>query len=156
MAKKILIAIDDSENGKRTVDFIAESFSRDHQITLFSVLPDTATLCDMNSPELTPHFLSHQSSFCSLEDQKKALVSQAQEMAKAHLIDAGFDETQVTLRTQLRKKGVARDIVAESGNGYDLLVIGRRGVTGIKDFFLGNISQKVLHLSKDVSVLIVN
>lgn len=156
MAKKILVAIDDSENGKRTADFIAESFSRDNRITLFSVVPDTAALCDMNSPELTPHFLSQQSSFCTLEDQKKNLVSQAQETAKARLVEAGFDEKRIALKTQLRKKGIARDIVAESQDGYDLLVIGRRGVTGIKEYFLGSISQKVLHLSKDVSVLIVN
>jgi len=51
---------------------------------------------------------------------------------------------------------VARDILKEAGNGYDLIVIGRRGISGIREFFLGSVSQKVFSGAKDISVLIVN
>ena len=34
-------------------------------------------------------------------------------------------------------------------------VMGRRGMTAVKEFFIGSISQKVLHAVKDKSVLIV-
>jgi len=34
--------------------------------------------------------------------------------------------------------------------------MGKRGVSGFKDFLLGSISQKVFNLAKDVSVLFVN
>ncbi|MGD9017247.1 MAG: universal stress protein, partial [Desulfobacterales bacterium] len=60
MSQKILIAMDDSENAMRAVTQVANTFSKDTLVTLFSVLPDTATLCDMNSPELTPLFRSQQ------------------------------------------------------------------------------------------------
>jgi nucleotide-binding universal stress UspA family protein len=70
MNKKVLVAIDDSENAMRAVEFIANSFAKDNKITLFNVIPDTATLCEMNSPELTPYFRSQQSSFCLLEEKK--------------------------------------------------------------------------------------
>ncbi len=33
--------------------------------------------------------------------------------------------------------------------------LGRRGLSGLKKFFLGSVSQKVLHAVKDISVLIV-
>lgn len=156
MNKKILVAIDDSENSVRAVEFIANSFTTDNKITLFNVIPDTATLCEMNSPELTPYFKSQQSSFCLLEEKKKELVNQAVRKARNILVDAGFDETNITVKSEFKKSGVARDIVKEAESGYNVIVIGRRGVSGIKDFILGSVSQKVFNLAKDISVLVVN
>ncbi|MDF1593640.1 MAG: hypothetical protein P1P89_19200 [Desulfobacterales bacterium] len=71
MGRKILVAFDDSKNAMRAVQFVAESFSPDNNVTLLSVLQNTAALCEMNSPELTPYFVSQQDSFCVLEDKKK-------------------------------------------------------------------------------------
>ncbi|MBW1940331.1 MAG: universal stress protein, partial [Deltaproteobacteria bacterium] len=36
------------------------------------------------------------------------------------------------------------------------VVMGRKGISGIKEFFIGSVAQKVLHSVKDVSVLIVD
>jgi nucleotide-binding universal stress UspA family protein len=156
MEQKILVAFDDSENSMRAVEYIARTFSKTIRVTLFCVLPDTAALCDMNSPELTAYFKSQQTTFCALEDQKKRLVQEALERAKGVLVAAGFAPEQVRLKVETKKKGVARDLISEAGSGYDLLVMGRHGISGIKDFFFGSTSQKVLNSIKDVSVLIVN
>jgi len=156
MDHKILVAFDDSENSMRAVDYIAKTFDKNARITLFSVLQDTATLCDMNSPELTAYFKSQQATFCALEDQKKKLVMDALERAKKILEDAGFAPDHIKLKAAPKKKGVARDIILEAGEGYDLVVMGRHGISGIRDFFYGSTSQKVLNAIKDVSVLVVN
>jgi nucleotide-binding universal stress UspA family protein len=156
MKKKILVAFDDSDNAMRAVEFVAKSFTPDHQVTLLSVIPDTAAICDMNSPELTPYFLSQQASFCSLEDKKKDLVGEAMTRAKETLLNAGFGEKNIAVKTQPKKKGVAMDIVREAAAGYGAIVLGRRGISGIKEFFMGSISQKVLNLAKDVSIILVN
>lgn len=155
MGRTLLVAFDDSENAMRAVEYVAQAFSSDHEITLLSVLPDTASICDMNSPELTPHFLAHQQSFCVLEDKKKELLAESQQKAKAVLLKAGFAEEKITLKTESKKKGIARDIVNEAKTGYDTIVLGRRGLSGIQEFLLGSISQKVMHLAKDFSVLLV-
>jgi nucleotide-binding universal stress UspA family protein len=156
MDKKVLVAIDDSENAMRAVEFIANSFTKDNKITLFNVIQDTAALCEMNSPELTPYFKSQQSSFCMLEEKKQELVKQAVEKARDILTDAGFDENNITVKSELKKSGVARDIVKEAESGYHVIVMGRRGMSGIKDFILGSISQKVFNSTKNISVLFVN
>jgi nucleotide-binding universal stress UspA family protein len=156
MSQRILIAFDDSDNAMRAVTYIARSMSRDSQVTLFSVVQDTATLCDMNSPELTPYFKSQQEAFCLLEDKKRQLLAEAQGKAKALLVANGFAEAQIQVKSELKKKGIARDIAAEAESGYDLVVIGRRGSSGIKEFFLGSISQKILQLVHSTSILIVN
>ena len=156
MANKILVAMDDSENALRAVEFIANSFTSENQITLFNVVQDTAVMCEMNSPELTPYFTSQQSSFCLLEEKKKELVITALEKSKKILLDAGFEEKNITIKSELKKKGIARDIIKEAESDYTIIVMGKRGVSGIKDFLLGSISQKVFNLAKDISVLFVN
>jgi nucleotide-binding universal stress UspA family protein len=156
MGQKILIAFDDSENALRAVQYVARTFSPDNHVTLFSVLQDTAALCDMNSPELTPYFKSQQQAFCALEDKKKDLVSTALAKAAEILRQAGFEAENIAIKTEPKKKGIARDIADEARLGYDLVVLGRRGISSIKDFFLGSISQKVLSLAQESSTLIVS
>lgn len=156
MDKKILVAFDDSENAMRAVEFIEEFFTSDSKVTLFNVMQDTAALCEMNSPELTPYFKSQQSSFCKLEKIKKNLVDSALKKAREKLIDAGFKAKNITIKAKNKKRGIARDIIKEAQSGYNAIVMGRRGQSEIKDFILGSVSQKVFNLVKDISVLIVN
>jgi len=153
---KVLVALDDSENATRAVEYISKNFSPDHEVTLFSVMPDTQMLCNINSPELTPYFWSQRNVFCSLEDKKKELIQAAADRAKDVLLKAGFKKEKISVKVQAKKKGIARDIVAEAESGYDTIVMGRRGLSGIKEFVMGSVSQKVLHSVKDVSVVIVS
>ena len=156
MNNKLLVAFDDSENAMRAVDFIINYFTTNHEITLFHVLPDSTALCAMNSPELTPFFLSQQSSFCLLESKKKELIEEAMQKAETKLVNAGFDKKNIKLKIKNRKIGIARDLIAEAQSGYDVVVLGRRGLSGIKEFIIGSVSQKVLHSVKGVSVMIVD
>jgi nucleotide-binding universal stress UspA family protein len=156
MGKKILVAVDESKNSMRAVEYIAKSFTPDHEVTLYHVTMDTAAICDMNSPELIPYFLQQQVTFCSLEDKKKELVRNVMEEARKVLLQAGFQEKNITTKMDSKKRGVAGDILAEAQSGYDTIVMGRRGLSGIAEFFIGSISQKVLHHAKDASVILVS
>ena len=156
MEKRILLAIDDSENAMRAVEFVSKSFTPDHEVTLFSVLPDTAALCEMYSPELHPVFVAQRDAFCSIEDKKKDLVNEAINKAKGLLMNAGFEEENIAIKVETRKKGIARDILNEAHSGYDTIVLGRRGLSGVKEFVLGSISRKVLHSVRDMSVIVVD
>lgn len=156
MPQKILVAVDDSENAQRAVVFVAKRFATSNPVTLYCVVLDTAALCKMDSPELTPIFKSQQASFCVLENKKRELVNAAMKKAKETLLEAGFPSDRVTIKVEDKKRGVARDILGEAENGYDLIVIGRRGLSAVKDFFLGSTAQKVFNGAKDISVLIVN
>jgi nucleotide-binding universal stress UspA family protein len=156
MARKILIALDDSKNAIRSAEHVAKSFTPDSHVTIFSVLPDTAALCELNSPSLTRLFEEQQAQFCHLEDQKKDLIKKAQEEARDLLVQQGFSKEKIELKALTRKKGVARDIINEAENGYDVVVLGRRGISGIKEFFLGSVSQKVVQGVSGASVMVVS
>jgi nucleotide-binding universal stress UspA family protein len=156
MAQKILIAFDSSENAMRAVEYVAKSFSPEDTVTLFHVFSDTAVLCDMHSPELAEYFIAQQSSFCVLEEKKKQHVKEAMEKAKDLLLEAGFREKGIGFKLETKKRGIARDILREAEDGYDLIVIGRRGLSAIAEFFIGSVSQKVLNAAKRTAVLIVS
>ena len=156
MGKKYLIAFDDSKNAMRAVESVASFFDRDSHVTLFHVGQDSSALCRMNSPELTPLFKHEQSEFCTLEDKKRELVETALQNARQVLVDSGFDENNITIRHEKAKHSVARDIINEATSNYDVLVLGKRGISGIKDFLFGGTTQKVINHVDNVSVFIVN
>lgn len=83
-------------------------------------------------------------------------MNEAQEKAKKVLVDSGFREQEITLKVEARKKGTARDILDEARSDYDTVVMGRRGLSEIKEFFLGSVSHKVLNGSKNLSVVLVS
>jgi nucleotide-binding universal stress UspA family protein len=147
--------MDDSENALRAATLVAGCFPTDSRVTLFNVGVDTATLCQMDSPALTPFFKSQQSQFCALEEKKRGLVDEAIAKARRILLDAGFAPELVKVKITPKKMGIARDILAEARSGYDLIVMGRRGLSGVKDFFSGSTANKVYNYAKDITVLIV-
>lgn len=156
MGKRILVALDYSENAARAVGFVAETFRREHEFILFSVVPKTAAVCELEADTLVPHFSSQQKAFCQIEDEKEAALKEALQRAKEALLQAGFPEENIRVKASTQKKGIARDIVAEADRSkVDMLILGRRGISGFKEFFLGSVSQKVLQLSKEKSVLLV-
>jgi len=153
----ILAAFDESENAMRAVQYIADSYTPENKVTLFSVIPDAAALFEMSTVPLNPYFLSHQQTFFTeMEKQKRENLNKAVEKAKALLLKAGFKEKNIAVKIEIENIGVANDIVKEAESGYDIIVMGRRGLSSIKEFLLGSVSQKVIHLAKDISVLIVN
>ncbi len=156
MEKKLLIAFDDSEFSMRAVETVADSFTNDYLVTILSIIPDTAAVCSMYSPELTPHFMAEQGVFCAMEDKSKDLLQSAQEKARKLLIEKGFKEENIVLKLERTRKGVARDIIEEAMSGYTIIAMGRRGLSGIKEFFLGSVSQKVVNSVKNMSILVVD
>ena len=156
MDQKILVAFDESENAMRAVDFICGHFTPQHKITLFSVIPDSVALCSIGGPGLTPYFITQKDTFCELEERKKALISEAMEKAKERFLKAGFGEEKISLRTSVQEKGIARDILQEATLGYSMVVIGRRGLSGIQQFLMGSVSQKVLSGMGNIPVIVVS
>ncbi len=155
MSKRLLVAFDDSDNASRGITFIKNYFSRDVEITLFSVIQDTAAVCNMNSPGLTPYFRDQQSAFCALEDMKKQLIKDSLAEARKSLEEAGFDGERIMTKVVLEKKGVAGAIIEEASEGYDTLVIGMKGHSALEAFFMGSITLKVVNSAKGVNMVLI-
>ncbi len=157
MAKKILVAVDESRNSTKAVDYVAKGMEKTGSVTLFSVLPDATAACGLDSPSLTPLFRDNRQAFCAIEDTKKDTVKVFMEKAKKRLVRAGFPSKNVAIKIRKKKVGIARDVLKEAQQGkYTTVVIGRRGLSGIKQFVLGSVSNKIVQLAKKVSVIVVD
>ena len=157
MAKKILIAVDESKNSMKAVNYVARGMEKTGSVTLLSILPDATAACGLDSPSLTPLFKQNVKAFCAIEDTKKHSVKAFMEKAKQTLAKSGFPAKNIAIKIRKKKAGIARDILKEAEQGkYTTIVIGRRGLSQIKQFMLGSVSNKVVQLAKRVSVVVVD
>ena len=156
MANKILLAVDNSKNALKAIKYVAKTVRPTSTVTLLSVLPDPTAGCELDGPSLAPIFKANVKTFCTIEDAKKSAVEGFMEEAKKTLVKAGFSAKNVAIRIRKKKVGIARDILKEAEKGkYDTLVIGRRGLTGIKQFVFGSVSNKIVQLARGIAIIVV-
>jgi len=86
-----------------------------------------------------------------LEDETKTILDEARSV----LIDAGVPKRLIS--TQVRIGGPAEEIIKEAEKrNFNLIIMGRKGRTALKDFVLGGISSTVLQRCQNISVAIVS
>ena len=126
---KILVAVDGSESAEKALEY-AVQLAKKHKakVTLLNV---GETKLFGFKPEV------------------------AREVGEHILSDAATKVKGLKLNTQLEFGNPAETLieVAEKGN-YDLIVVGSRGLSSVKRFFLGSVSDDISHHAK-CSVLIV-
>ena len=77
--------------------------------------------------------------------------------AKKHLVEAGLSPDKVKGRIISDVDSRAATIVEEARQGgYDTIVVGRRGLSRIEEFFIGRVGHKVLQMSKEQAVWVVS
>lgn len=152
--KKILVAMDASAHSLEAVQYVGDFFSPlNTEIELFHVdthIPES--FWDMN---LGSGFQRKMTSVKSWTlEHEKAIKNQMDE-ARVILLELGFPYKSVTLKYQDSVKGVARDIIDESKNGFHAVVAGRTGISRIKDFIMGNIATKLVGKILGIPLIIV-
>ena len=141
MIKKILVALDGSEPADKALDFaldLAGKYSAN--ITLLSVVqPIIVSLAHypttgMHAP-IPPAAMDTYSK--ELEASHKKVLSEA--LKKANKI-----KLTLNVSTKLMEGRPSDKIIetAKEGN-FDIIVMGSRGLGGIKEFFLGSVSDRV-------------
>ena len=77
------------------------------------------------------------------------------ENAKKIFWRAGFPKESVKVQIRDRDKGVARDIVREAKRGNSCVIVGRRGMSKLKDLVLGSISTKLIEKIAFAPIVVV-
>ncbi|MEJ2429196.1 MAG: universal stress protein [Deltaproteobacteria bacterium] len=150
-SKRVLIAIDSSENALRAVDHAGFMLSgTDCPVTLFHTMRHLRRFVPQEVLDETPE----------LEGLWKTRVGQEIEpfMTKAEemLVKAGISESQISKKIIDGSRSAASDILEEARNNqYGTIVMGRRGISGVQEFFMGSVSSKVLQNSTGMALWIV-
>jgi len=149
--RKMLLAVDGSENCRRAVDYVGTfAAATGVEVTLFSVVRDfKLQLLDVSTPR------GEEIEIKLLEEVERDIRSMI-DSYRERLEQAGVKGTRISTKHKLRSQTRAGDILEEASKGnYGTLIIGRRGLSAIQELPLGRVATKVLHRAKGTAVWIV-
>lgn len=146
--RNILIAVDESENAQRAVDYVGQLLGGipGFNVTLLHVIPD---------PE--------EDYFPTAEDREhwlknyRARIDKLLDSCRRQLMAAGFDAAAVRVRSTLRNcPSMARCILEERDQlKYSTIVVGRQGLSRSEEFLFGSISSKIVNHAQNCTVWVV-
>jgi nucleotide-binding universal stress UspA family protein len=114
----------------------------DCEVTLFHVIRGLESWTEDASEEL--------------QNAEKAATTLLEE-ASGRLERAGLNRDRITTKIHSGAASRAEAIVEEARKGgYGTIVVGRRGLSRVEEFFMGRVSKKVLQLAKWTAVWVVS
>jgi len=157
-----LIALDDTPGSLKSIHYINRALKgvRHIQLTLFHVL-------DTVSPNLLKREEVHRIEqiqeeqpqlrgyFWTTENEEKMMETFRK--AKLLLFEGGFPEEQIKTHYSVQSADVAQVILKEAqALKCSTIVLGRRGLGRVKEFFLGSVSNTVTKFARDMTVWVVD
>lgn len=156
--KKILIGFDGSKGAQKAVSYVAEMINRtDHLVTICEVIrafqisqDDHADLIQACRNHPFPEEIEKQ-----LQHRDSKILPLI-EASKKKLIAAGLEEKHVDSVILQGYASRACGLVDKArADEYGTIVLGRQGVSAVKDFMFGRVGKKVLNLADNLAVWIV-
>jgi nucleotide-binding universal stress UspA family protein len=155
MPREIMIAVDDSRHSKIAVDYAINFYQAVKEVK-FALIYVQRTI----SQYLLDEAKTDSQAYAELEKVNRKNAEIAQQLLdkyKAQMVTAGIAEDSVQQKSQPRVFGVAKDILqAGTAGHYDALIMGRRGLSGLQDMFIGSVSANIVNNSADIPVWLVD
>jgi nucleotide-binding universal stress UspA family protein len=153
---RILVALDQSRQAENAVHYLASlPLAGLIKPTLFHVRRNLPAA--LNNIGLTPELYQRLEPE-RVESWLQQEIEGEQEFMEACrqiLLKAGYPKEDVELKTSELKVGFARDIINEAGQGYEAVVVGRSGLSKLKDAVMGSIASKLAARLGKVPVWVV-
>jgi len=145
---KILLAFDGSEGSWHAVDFVGKTMGGfNYKVKLIHAMRGKENSRPENRRLYSPAKFT--------ESTRKEMNAELAE-AGEKLVAMGFKPHQVSTQLVSDVASRAAAIVAEAKKqNYGTIVMGRRGHSRVRDFFIGRVTIKVLHLGRDRTVWII-
>ena len=148
VANRILLAFDGSPGAMQAVKFVGSTLGgTDLEICLIHVI--------RGSLEAKPKY---QRFFLPREFIENAEIDIAPKIEEARmlLLQAGVKENRISTKIISGVQSRAAAIVKEAREeNYDTIVLGRRGLSKVRTFFIGRVTNKVIHLARERTVWVV-
>jgi nucleotide-binding universal stress UspA family protein len=147
---KILLGLDESDGAMRAVDFVGAMLGDSAaQITLLHVVRSFDIFEHRYEDTFDP---SYEKEWIETYE-----IDSLFEEAKMHLVKSGIDARRITTKLVQGVSSRAGAILQEARHeGFGTIVVGRRGLSEVKEFCMGRVSSKVIQLARDHAVWIVS
>ena len=141
--KKYLIAVDGSDTSLEAVNYAAKILPKNNsEVILFLVGTDIPeSFWDIDA---IPEDTLNKDNLESWITKHNKIFTNSLSKAKKKFIDEGFPEERIHVKTQPRKIGITRDIIAEASKGYSAVFIGRKGLSNLRNISLGSVASKLV------------
>ncbi len=152
--RKILMTTDGSDHALRGAYYLAQLYRHTPEIEV----------CVLNiSPKIPPLFVEEGHN-PRIRKQLEAWRDRVEREAQAYLDKAarvlqegGLKKDQVRTKYLRQRIDVARDIIREAdGEKHEAIVLGKKGLNWLEEYFLGSITNKLLEISEDHPVWVVD
>ena len=151
---RILIAFDGSDQAMETVRYASRFFApegvRVHLFHVANQVPE-AFFDLRHEPAFSQTVISVGAWASEVKHKMENDFIRAAEILK----NAGFPDEAIQSTYHSRQVGVARDIVAESRQDYDVLMIGRSGVSRLMNVVVGSVANKLINAAGHLPVAVV-
>jgi len=145
---KILIAYDGSKNAAGVLEFVGALLGGfEYEVSLFHAIRSNGE----GQPEYQHIFFSKEYTKAAGKEMTETLKA-----AQTKLIDMGLKTNKVS--TQIAEKAISRaGAIADRAKQEDFatIVMGRRGHSHVRDFFIGRVTNKVIHMARDRTVWVI-
>ncbi|BBO83730.1 universal stress protein [Desulfosarcina ovata] len=155
MEKKVLIAVDDSRHSENALRYAAElrGTVQEMKFVLFHVEP-TISQYLLDEARTKPGANAELQSLMRKSHEKaRAMLGRYQEL----MVSLGVPEESIAQISLPRKFGVGKDVL-EYGTAlvYDAIIVGRRGISGLTEVFMGSVSTNIVDNSQLIPVWLVD
>ncbi|MGB9499407.1 MAG: universal stress protein [Dissulfuribacterales bacterium] len=151
---KMLIAIDGSESAMGAVRYISQfQDPKKTKIMLIHIMTDMPEAVE--DLKNMPTFDAPPIETDSWHLQMKAGIEKKMTDAREIFLNAGYGQNAIEIKIQKRANGVSKDIIAESGKGYDAVVVGRRGMNDPTDIIVGATAYRMMSGIQHLPVAVV-
>ena len=152
--KKILLAVDGSDSSLDAVRYVSKIHPfQKTDVVLFNVLSKIPeSYWDL---EKEPGLKYRIREVRAMEKQEEKNTREFMGKASKVLWRSGFPKDSVKVNIHERKKGIARDIINESELGYSCVVVGRKGMSALKDMVLGSVPAKLIEKLSFIPLTVV-
>ena len=151
---RILLAMDGSDQAFEAARYVSQLFAPNQiNVVLFHVttkIPES--FWDI---EEDPELMLKEDAPGASEYQQEKEIQELMERARQLFLECGVPEDAVVAKIQQRQVGIARDIISESERDYQAVVLGRWGMSLLKDFLWGSIADKLLGRLTHVPLCVV-
>ena len=152
--KKIMIAVDDSVHSKNAVYYASRIsvWVKNMNYVLFHVQP---MLSQYLEDEARKDFKSL-NQLNRIKAKNIEASHQLLEQYKSQMVQTGIEESQIQIVTHPANLGIAKDILEYALKGqYDALVLGRRGISGLIEYYMGSVSSNIVQNSRVTPIWLV-